>query len=352
MTRAFANAKPFLFEKSFDSPNRSREAARKKEEEEAAALAAQQAAEEDLPPPPPTFSEEELHAARQAAYSEGLEAGRADARAVAETELSRVMDSLTAALAVIQDRQTLANEVAAAEMARIVAGTMRKILPTYTARHGADEIVSIVQECLPYVQENGKLTIRVPQSQKEVLEERIDEIVTASGFEGRLFVIGDPALQSSDVKVDWGTGGAEREEAAIWKQIDTVIERTLNHARIEEAELSDRSDGSRGAGLTDDSPAPLPGNGTGADEADFDAAAGSTDADHAYPRDDAERVAETSYSPMEAPEWNAGEQQNAVEETDPADTEEDETEAVLQSMPGEPLSNEGRPVPPQNEGGQ
>src|SRR3546814_7302027 len=48
-----------------------------------------------------------------------------------------------------------------------------------------------------------------------------------SGFEGKLVFLADERLKTGDLRVEWADGGAERNQKALWQEIDAVIARVL-----------------------------------------------------------------------------------------------------------------------------
>src|SRR3546814_8811652 len=48
-----------------------------------------------------------------------------------------------------------------------------------------------------------------------------------SGFEGKLVFLADERLKTGDLRVEWADGGVERNQMALWQEIDAVIARVL-----------------------------------------------------------------------------------------------------------------------------
>ena len=51
------------------------------------------------------------------------------------------------------------------------------------------------------------------------------QVTAAAGYTGRIILFADPALKAGDARVEWADGGAERDSAAIWRDIDSAIQR-------------------------------------------------------------------------------------------------------------------------------
>lgn len=234
-----ANAKPFLFETSFDEEQARRRAelaklkAREQAEEEARQIA--EAEDEPDEPPPPSFTEEELTAARAAAWQEGHEAGMAEASQGAEARLAGLIENIAAELSGIHVHQDLANERLQADMAELGVRLVRKLLPAYAERHGLDEIRSVLEECLEAVPESGKIIISVTAENRTMLDPQLDALAARSGYDGRLSLLEDAALGPSEVTVRWDGGGLDRLEQPIWDKLDMLMARMRENLPAEDS---------------------------------------------------------------------------------------------------------------------
>lgn len=230
--------KPFLFDRDFDEIDAARarrpHPANTDGGADAAATAAEDEAtetEEPEEPPAPTYSEEELESARTFAFEdgrrEGLEAGRKEVQEDVEAQAVEALETLAEGLTPLFEQQRLAHERASALMARIARDIFAHLMPAYVERHGEEEVVALVRDAIATLQDVGKLTVRVDESVRDRIAERLEPLVRQAGFDGKLAVIGDPAMGRSDAAVDWGTGGAERRYSAIWADIETAIARAI-----------------------------------------------------------------------------------------------------------------------------
>lgn len=217
-----AAVRKFLFDNSFDAP------------------AKPKAQPEPLPPEPepepeapaaPSFSEAELAAAREEARAEGERAGRAAGRAEAEAAreqatlriLERLGESLEGLCSEVDARGRAAEE----RTMETAVAILRRLFPALAERHGEEEIASLVGECLTLAREEPRVVVRVADLQIDALRERLATLREAAGFEGRVVLLADADLGASDVRVDWADGGIERDAERTWRDIETVLQRTL-----------------------------------------------------------------------------------------------------------------------------
>lgn len=268
--------KPFLFERSFDAFGSDRQAAAKAaEEEKAAAAAAEEAANAPPEPEDPAepelevvHTEEEMAEAKQEAYmnghADGFREGYADAMDTLESRLNELLEKLAPLVSDLGKEQALANERAQANMARIVQALMGRLMPVYMKKHGADEALAVVSDCLAELQDPGRLTVRLSEETADLLGDRLSKAADRAGFEGQIRLLTDETLGPSDVRVDWGAGGAERHYDSIREEIDAAIDRAVARAEDQLAEREEERVEEQAAEPESPAPSPHPEETTGA----------------------------------------------------------------------------------------
>lgn len=205
----------FLFETSFDA---------EKPAKAKAAAAAKAAVEE---PPAPTFSEGELAAARQAAHADGKAAGIAEAERCHAARLASAVDALLPPLAEIAAASIAEAEVRRRESLEAALAVVRKLFPHLAQTHGLQELHAVIGQCLERLRDEPRVVIRCADADLDTLREQAERGALQSGFEGKLVFLADERLAPGDLRVEWADGGAERDQKALWKEIDTVIARAL-----------------------------------------------------------------------------------------------------------------------------
>jgi flagellar assembly protein FliH len=208
MAKPQAEAHRFLFDHSFDAPRKS----------------AKKPKPEDQKPPEPTFSQQQLEEARQQGYEQGRVAGAEEAASATEAEVARLVDGIAARLPSVDAAQADANEGLMHDGAAVAAAIMRKILPSYIARNGLDEVDALLEQCLRTLIDEPKIVVRVSAQHAEEVSARLAAAAAAGRFAGRFMVEGDGAMGPSDCHVSWQSGGLERKADEIWQQIDGAVE--------------------------------------------------------------------------------------------------------------------------------
>lgn len=206
---------PYLFDVSFDADQIARAEAEAKAKEEE--------------PPEPTFTLLQVDEARKQGYDEGVLAGREEASNGIESSVAQALERIAQQLPTITQTQSVANEQMMANAAEIAVTVMRKMMPTLLERHGKTEIDALLSDCVSSLIDEPKVRVRVAADHAALIEERLEGLVSASGFDGRFLVEPDETMQATDCSIDWPGGGIEKRTEDIWAQIDTALERFLAH---------------------------------------------------------------------------------------------------------------------------
>jgi flagellar assembly protein FliH len=178
-------------------------------------------------PPPPTFSEEELAAARAAAYADGEHAGRLIADRGLEARLASAVEMVGQAIpGLLNDRQQMREDLAR-ESARLAHAIVAKLFPALAERHGLGEIEAVITDGLSRALDEPRLLVRVSPDNAAALSDRVQALATQGGYEGRVAIISEESLGPADVRVEWGDGGAERMTQRAWNEVTAIVDRAV-----------------------------------------------------------------------------------------------------------------------------
>ena len=183
--------------------------------------------QEPEPPPPPTFSEEELALAREQSFEAGREAGLAEAQASQEQMLAMAMSAAAHHLQTIGAAQAEANEAMLKEGVAVALAVLKKLHPEFARRFALAEIEEALLSCLHGLEQAARLKVKVRSELVGPLKERVDALAASASFEGKLVVSADDTLAPGDCHVEWSGGGADRDQAAIWADVDKAVEAAL-----------------------------------------------------------------------------------------------------------------------------
>ena len=188
------------------------------------------------PPPPPTYSQSELDKEKALSFGDGLQKGIAEGRSGAENEQSQVnlqvqqlMNRLAADLTVAKQEFLELYQSKYHELIGLALAVAGKVAGTALKENSDQVISSLIEQTLPMLLRQPKVTIAVHPDIKSVMEAHVLKISMESGYEGAAAVNANPALAISDCRLEWQDGAVERNSENIWKEILQVIE-----GRVEE----------------------------------------------------------------------------------------------------------------------
>lgn len=204
-TAATANGpRRFLFDLSFDDEVERRNAPKKEKEK-------------------PTFSEEDLETAKKEAHAAGMAAGKNAMLDSQQQQMNLMLNALENKLKNILDQATDYHDKQMSQMRQIALVIMRKLMPAYVKDHGFAEIEEIVERTIIDMNQEPRLVIRVAQEQFELANERLNALARQQAYAGKLIILEDADLASSDCRIEWADGGIERDERALWHEIDRIL---------------------------------------------------------------------------------------------------------------------------------
>lgn len=166
-----------------------------------------------------TLLEEARRESREAGLAEGERTAVAKA-AKAEAAAAESLAVRVAAMAASMDdarKQTIAEGV---ELSLSIA---RKLAGGLIAREPTAEIEQLVAECMATLDGVPHLVIRCDPALADSVRDIATSKMTASGFTGRLVVLGDPDIAIGDARIEWADGGVVRDIRKLSAEIDARI---------------------------------------------------------------------------------------------------------------------------------
>ena len=205
-------------------------------------LFARPSAEEgDVVEEQPVFSEDELNAARQAAYADGFEAGRAEMLQDVTARASDAIEAIAASTSNLDESHEKRMATIHKEAVSLAHAIARTLAPTLVARQPLAEIENMVSECLAACYSEPRLVVRVAENLVDPVKEMMDRLEQEQSFAGKIIILGDDRLQGDHCRVEWADGGAERSMEALLLEVDRLVQRHLNGSGLEKPAAADET---------------------------------------------------------------------------------------------------------------
>jgi flagellar assembly protein FliH len=225
----------YTFERSFDDPSKLYLPGERRKSEiaaEEAARAVAQATEATHartlePPPEPKvkleFTKAQLDAAREEGYIAGHGAALEEAGTSRDHYVADAINLIAQGLSKLDEQQQAANGEIEKVAMRMVYGVVRRILPGFAEQYAVDNIEAFVRQVLPVAIGEPKILVRAHPMIAADLDARLKEVFARASFQGAYTVVTDYELQPGDCRLEWAGGGADRDEARIWRAVREAV---------------------------------------------------------------------------------------------------------------------------------
>ena len=201
--------------------------AQKKAEEEELRKAAEKAAEENTPPPPPTFSEEDLEAAKKAAFEEGRAQGKQEIKEKHDRNHQNTLNQIAAELPqlIAQAQDLQAHQQL--DTLRLCLTIFEKIFPYYSQEHGLQELSAAIRNTLKQTH-SDLIEISLHPDALKAIEEDLKTFDSDSA----ITLNSNESIPLGNCTMKWQDGGASHAPATISEQIHTILTQTIEENAI------------------------------------------------------------------------------------------------------------------------
>ena len=176
---------------------------------------------------PAIFTQEDLDRVRADALSFGRKQGAAEAVSTAEQSVAGTLEQIVDRLGAVLDALGRADAEQAKSATTVALAVIRKLFPETSRRHGLTEIVGVIDAVIGRIIDKPALTVRVAESLQSEIAGQLSAVAGMHGFAGQISIVGDNGVAEGDCRIAWAGGGATRDTAAIWREINAAIGRAL-----------------------------------------------------------------------------------------------------------------------------
>ncbi len=202
--------------------------------------------ETPLPPPAPTFSESEVNNAKKTAFEEGRQAGIAEGLAQANTleaqrdvAVETCVKQLTKQAIDVAVRHQALLKMQCEELCQLVMLVGRKVAgdAMNAVPHAAVE--AMINECLGVLVRQPKIILTIHPDIQPIISQHLQHALDQADVECELVLHGDSSMETSEGKLEWQDGLAERKLDRLWHQIETKLRDVDFCAIAEKATITD-----------------------------------------------------------------------------------------------------------------
>jgi flagellar assembly protein FliH len=157
------------------------------------------------------------------AHRRGYAEAQAEAKAEFERRIADAMERIAANLAEANNALKAIETRLECEAVEVAVAVARKLSPALIAREPFAEISALASECFRELVAAPHIAVRVNDALYAVAKEKLEDIVQAKSFEGRLVVLAEPDIAIGDCRIEWADGGINRDAAAAEASINAAV---------------------------------------------------------------------------------------------------------------------------------
>ena len=172
-----------------------------------------------------------LAEADTAAHRRGYAEAQSDAGVETDRRIAGALESIAASLAVANDALHAIETRLECEAVEVAVAVARKLAPALIAREPFAEISALASDCFRQLIASPHVAVRVNDALYAAAKEKLDNIVRARSFEGRLVVLAEPDIAVGDCRVEWADGGINRDSTAADAVISAAVAGYVNARR-------------------------------------------------------------------------------------------------------------------------
>jgi flagellar assembly protein FliH len=172
-----------------------------------------------------------LAEAETAARRRGYTEAQTDAGVEADRRIAGALERIALRLGEANDALKAIEARLECEAVEVAVAVARKLAPALIAREPFAEISALASDCFRELVASPHIAVRVNEALYAAAREKLDSIVRAHGYEGRLVVLGELGVALGDCRIEWADGGINRDNAAADAAIGEAVARYVSARR-------------------------------------------------------------------------------------------------------------------------
>ncbi len=164
-----------------------------------------------------------LAEAEAAAHDKGYADAQADAKTEADRRVAEALERIAVSLGKATDSLVAIETRLECEAVDVAVAVARKLAPALIAREPFAEVSALAGGCFRELVHSPHIAVRVNDALYAPAREKLDDIVRAKSFQGRLVVLAEPDIAVGDCRIEWADGGITRDAAAVDAAIGIAV---------------------------------------------------------------------------------------------------------------------------------
>jgi flagellar assembly protein FliH len=166
-----------------------------------------------------------LAEAEAAAHRKGYAAAQADAKVEADRRMADALERIAVNLGKANEALAAIETRLECEAVDVAVAVAKKLAPALIAHEPFAEISALASDCFRELVAAPHIAVRVNDALYAPAREKLDDIVRAKSFQGRLVVLAEPDIAVGDCRIEWADGGVTRDRGTTEAAIDEAVSR-------------------------------------------------------------------------------------------------------------------------------
>jgi flagellar assembly protein FliH len=168
-----------------------------------------------------------LEEAEATGYRKGFAEAEAEARADSSRLTAAALERIAAVFEHVDEALRAVEAKLEAEAIEVAVAVGRKLSAALIEREPFAEIAALTSECFRQLVAAPHVVVRVNDALYAATRDKLDDILRARGFEGRLVVLAEAEIAPGDCRIEWADGGLNRNRGAAEATIANAVNRYL-----------------------------------------------------------------------------------------------------------------------------
>lgn len=184
-------------------------------------------------PPPASYDDQELEAAKKAAFEEGRKQGMQDSDASKLKFVQSAIQNLVKKTGILANNEAQRDQLFENEAVHLCFSIFESIFPLYFAKNGLEELKEAILSTLEAQKEQSPINVYCHADELEDLQTHFKD----NGLGEHITLHARDDIAAGDCEISWKDGGAAHNVGAVSQNIAQLLEKTLDHAGVKRDEI-------------------------------------------------------------------------------------------------------------------
>jgi flagellar assembly protein FliH len=172
---------------------------------------------------PVLMKPEQIDALKKEANDAGFEAGKIAGKEDQTARLDAILAKVDKNLTVLIGHMDALAQEQEAHTRQLALAIVKKILPTFTARAGLQEVEELLSSTIREMAREPRLVVRVHEAEFDAVNERVQAIALQRAYSGKAIVLADAEVAAGDCRIEWADGGIERNAQSTMDSVEQTL---------------------------------------------------------------------------------------------------------------------------------